>query len=359
MNKNQKVQHESIDVSAAELPIPTLEEIIPNYPAVKSVSPSCQIMPLNSPQRIRELCQSMTAAGQINPIDLDSEGSLLNGRHRLIACSMLDIAPEFRTIDPESSLEHVLADITQREYNPAAYAWIAMQIEARVKRCYKASHPTNNGKLLGNQPLKKDFKIDIGDRQRFHINKGESIQSAAIRMAGATLSAVRRLTTVSNSDPELAQKAIRGEMTLRACERALKMPRDKSDCQPNRTQQAGGRDQKLRDPVPAVIQMYPSDERNREDASLEQGQDDIDDLSRASDSPAGDEQGENHSTVELPGGLTQYHQGDRTAILSPRRFKDGVAYWNLLLLTPAASFSKRFIDADAGSAYLKKFFGTK
>lgn len=205
----------------AKLTIPSLQQAIDQSDEVTGIAPECEIMPLNSDAKTTSLCESIRSAGQTNPIHLDSIGKLLNGRHRLIACCALGVKPEFKTVEPANKLMHVLADTNQREYNVAARASIALKVEVFLKkRCRELKDLPGSDILAGRRARKKN-SIDTGGSQPTEVNEGETLRDAAIRLAGSTTSAVRRLVTVIKKDPELAEQAIAGQITLRKAEEAL------------------------------------------------------------------------------------------------------------------------------------------
>ncbi|QEF97881.1 hypothetical protein Mal15_19270 [Stieleria maiorica] len=206
----------------AELgPLPTIEHAIERYDQVTGVTEECGIMPLNSESQIQQLCESIKSTGQTVPIDITSDGKLLNGRHRLIACCALGIRPEFRIVDPQSPLQHVLADTNQREYNAATRAWIALEIEKLLRS--RIGEPNGKPDAQSNDDGEEDVEvlaeIYVGDGKSIELAPGETVREAAIRLARSSRSAVRRLTTVLNKDRALAIQAVHGEITLKDAER--------------------------------------------------------------------------------------------------------------------------------------------
>lgn len=217
----KKGQSNQIDIDS--LKIPSLEEAIASSDRILGVSPECEIMPMNQESKIRGLCESIHSIGQKHAIEITSGGLLVNGRHRLIACAALGTEPEFKTVDPSKTLMVVLAEVHQREYNTATLAWIALKLEVYLNERCKQLTSIGAKEVSLNRRAEKSCEIPLGDGQRFRIMKGETIREAAIRNAGSTMSAVRRLTTVINRDTDLAMKAVHGEMNLREAERELEL----------------------------------------------------------------------------------------------------------------------------------------
>lgn len=214
----------------AEMPIPRLEKVIRDHPTIKSVSDACLLLPTLSKANQRRLCTSIAKTGQTQLIDVTSAGVLLNGRHRLIACFMLGIEPKLRQIDPDNAVEFVLADQYQRSYNRAARAQIALELETLIKEKARLldepAFAAEASKLQSGRRFCVDLDVYFTDRKPLHLEEGESVRVAAIRMAGSTPSAVRRLITLQNKSPDLAKRAVQGGILLRDAERELQRQAD-------------------------------------------------------------------------------------------------------------------------------------
>lgn len=213
--------------SIDQLKVPTIEQAIQWSGRVTGVSAECGIMPKRSEDDIRSLCRSIESVGQTTPIDLSPDGLLINGRHRLIACFMLGITPQFREVSPENVLGHVLSDMDQRQYNAAARAYIAIQIEELLNSRLKLLQQEQKDQILDHRRVKKDVTLPLDDGQTIELRKGSAIRDKSIELAKSTRSAVRRLKTLINQNAELAQAAIDGEKKLRDGERLIQSRRRK------------------------------------------------------------------------------------------------------------------------------------
>lgn len=202
-------------------PIPTISEAIEAHPEIRSMAPACRLLPKRSPTQIRELCRSIAETGQVHPINVDSSGALLNGRHRLLACHMLGIRAETTTVSADSSIEYVLADRHQRSYGAATLAQIALNLQAMITQCGSLERDSEVS-VHPKSRFKDDTAVHFQGQKPLLVFRGECVRDAAIRLSDSTVSAVRRLITIRRKDPKLAAGAVAGEIDLRTAERQLR-----------------------------------------------------------------------------------------------------------------------------------------
>jgi hypothetical protein len=62
-----------------------------------AVHPVAALFPMLADDELDELAASIKANGLLQPIVIDTEGAILDGRHRLKACQKADVKPRFET----------------------------------------------------------------------------------------------------------------------------------------------------------------------------------------------------------------------------------------------------------------------
>jgi hypothetical protein len=105
------------------------------------VHPFAEIFPMMSPPEFADLVADIKANGLINPVTLDAEGRVLDGRNRLSACSEAGIEPRFVKCDPDVDPLSVLVSLNVKRRNlsaaqkaiAAADAWVQAEAEGRVE----------------------------------------------------------------------------------------------------------------------------------------------------------------------------------------------------------------------------------
>jgi ParB-like nuclease domain len=62
-----------------------------------AVHPVAALFPMLADDELDELAASIKANGLLQPIVIDTEGAILDGRHRFKACQKADVKPRFET----------------------------------------------------------------------------------------------------------------------------------------------------------------------------------------------------------------------------------------------------------------------
>ena len=61
-------------------------EILRHYPEIKGIHPAADLFPMVEGDEFRELCADVKERGLAQPITIWTDGTLLDGRNRLMAC---------------------------------------------------------------------------------------------------------------------------------------------------------------------------------------------------------------------------------------------------------------------------------
>jgi hypothetical protein len=61
-------------------------EILRHYPEITGIHPAADLFPMVEGDEFRELCADIKERGLAQPITIWTDGSLLDGRNRLLAC---------------------------------------------------------------------------------------------------------------------------------------------------------------------------------------------------------------------------------------------------------------------------------
>jgi ParB-like chromosome segregation protein Spo0J len=162
---------------------------------MQKVHPFAAAFPPLAPEAFDALCADIQANGLRNPITVDKDGQVLDGRNRLAACENVGVNPVFETYtgdDPEGFI--LSANVHRRHITPSQRAAvIVLQIR---KGGFKA--------------VKR---------------KGESTRETLASMAGTSLGTVQAAQYVSDKGgrraSELLESVISGELSLQKAKREI------------------------------------------------------------------------------------------------------------------------------------------
>jgi hypothetical protein len=170
------------------------QEILADY----NIHPAAELFPLMDKAELRELSADIKAHGLIHPI-VQHEGQILDGRNRLVACLMADIAAEFIEWEPNGSpTEWVLSvNLKRRQLTASQRAAVATE-----------SLPLLEAEAKARQGARNDI-VEIVP---------PSVQGKARDKAAAAVNVNPRYVSdakaIKEASPETFQKVLAGEVSI-------------------------------------------------------------------------------------------------------------------------------------------------
>jgi len=80
------------------------------------VHPAAAMFPMMSPDELADLADDIKANGLLQPIVLDADGTLIDGRNRMAACAAAGVTPRFTQLNGHDPIEYVLASNVMRRH---------------------------------------------------------------------------------------------------------------------------------------------------------------------------------------------------------------------------------------------------
>lgn len=165
-------------------------------PKVIKLHPLCEMFPPIAQQELELLADSILANGLREPI-VTYEGMVLDGQNRLAACAIAGVKPVFKEYSGNDALAFVLdANLYRRHLNTAQKAQIASRLATMQRGGDRKSRSAQK-----NQSIGQYFDLTVED---------------AAKRCDVSRDAVLKYRRVETLDPYLAEKAVRGEVTLYA-----------------------------------------------------------------------------------------------------------------------------------------------
>lgn len=148
--------------------------------------------PAMIPSEMSTLVDDIQRNGLIDPIVLDADGRVLDGRHRLEACRRAKVEPRFRAYEGDDPAAFVLSkNLARRHLSASQRAMVAARI-AELPR----GRPGRSAFMPVSQP-EAASALHVSERS------------------------VRKARRVIREAPELADQVDRGEITVGAAERSV------------------------------------------------------------------------------------------------------------------------------------------
>jgi ParB-like chromosome segregation protein Spo0J len=183
----------------------------------REVHPVADLFPMLADDELAELAEDIRQRGLLQPIVLDGDGRVLDGRNRLAACKLAGVAPEFVGYHGDDPDGYALAvNIARRHLSKGQQAMVAARA-ALVSKGTKASAAKAVGVSAGRVAQAATVVAhapDLADA----VVAGAMGLDEAYRIARENKtkgeSAEAQLAQLRADDAELADKVVEGELTL-------------------------------------------------------------------------------------------------------------------------------------------------
>lgn len=180
------------------------------------VHPVADLFPMLADDELAELAEDIRQRGLLQPIVLDADGRVLDGRNRLAACALAGVDPTFETYAGDDPDGFALSVNTQRrnltkgqramlivesgasiEYTDAGDgSKISKQYISRARVVKQYAPALVNAVISGADQLNRAYEFAQSEKSK---SEGAEAQLAQLR----------------GDDPELAAKVVEGDLTLR------------------------------------------------------------------------------------------------------------------------------------------------
>jgi ParB-like chromosome segregation protein Spo0J len=129
------------------------------------VHPVADLFPMLADDELQELADDIRERGLLQPIVLDAEGRVLDGRNRLAACALAGIEPTFETYAGEDADGYALAvNINRRHLRPSQRYLLIEKARRRTKvRKLTIAHTAGEKLGLSEAAVVLDYAPDLAE----------------------------------------------------------------------------------------------------------------------------------------------------------------------------------------------------
>src|SRR4249919_264614 len=190
----------------------------------RQVHPVAALFRMLTADELKALAADISERGQLQPIVLDAEGRVLDGRNRLAACELAEVEPVFTTYEGDDPDGYALAVNSQRrDLTQGKRALIAVRLSSKLE--------LNGNRRPGDQrDLARDLRVPksrvaeaalvdrwapaLGDA----VLRGSETLSVAVEKAREEKRKDEenqaKLDRLSNEDPKLRARVDDGRITV-------------------------------------------------------------------------------------------------------------------------------------------------
>jgi protein gp37 len=182
--------------------IPTIQDVIADFPEFSGIHPIANVFPMQQPEDFWELVENVRSTGLLHSIRREKEtGLLIDGRNRLLACSITGTLFEVEDIPADRVLDVVVADnLLSKKFDASQRAIVAADLSPYYERQAKERQIRKTADSVP-EKVPEQSKQDSRD--------------AAGRAAGVNGRYVDMAKQVAKVSPKLAESVRQGEVKLK------------------------------------------------------------------------------------------------------------------------------------------------
>lgn len=187
-------------------------EILRHYPEVTGIHPAADLFPIIEGDEFKELCADIKERGLAQPITIWTDGSLLDGRNRLLACYETHqevVLDRYEGTDPvQFSLS---ANLHRRHLNAGQRAVVALKVRELLQPAAKERIADAGRSSAPGKPSEK-ASADLRDLSTTTEHRKSTAEAA--KVTGASTRAVEQAARVEKIAPDLLPQVQAGTMAL-------------------------------------------------------------------------------------------------------------------------------------------------
>ena len=208
----------------------SIQSILRHYHEITGIHPAADLFPLIEGQEFKELCADIKSRGLSQPITIYKDGSLLDGRNRLLACYETNqevVIDQYTGNDPvQFSLS---ANLQRRHLNPGQRAVVALKVRELLQPLAKERQREAGEQFGKGAKVSADLREAMCERSTQNQSKPAEVKplappaastehrkytAQAAKATGASARAVEQAARVAKVAPDLIPQVQAGTLAL-------------------------------------------------------------------------------------------------------------------------------------------------
>jgi protein gp37/ParB-like chromosome segregation protein Spo0J len=195
-------------------------EILRHYDEISGIHPAADLFPMVEGDELRELCADIKERGLQQPIIVWRDGTLLDGRNRLVACYRTNQEVVLETYEGEDPVQFSLsANLHRRHLNAGQRAFVAL----KVRELLQPAARERQGERTDLKPSMEDISADLRESSRSTSavavqpptrSEERKTTAQAAKAVGASTRSVEQAARVAKVAPDLLPQVQAGTMAL-------------------------------------------------------------------------------------------------------------------------------------------------
>jgi protein gp37/ParB-like chromosome segregation protein Spo0J len=193
-------------------------DILRHYPEITGIHPAADLFPMVDGPEFAELCADIKERGLHQPITIWTDGTLLDGRNRLLACYETHQEVVLDRYDGTDPVQFSLsANLHRRHLNAGQRAFVALKVRELLRPAAKE----RQGERTDLKPKASDISADLRESSQVQVAlpsatsaEQRKTTAQAAKAVGASPRAVEQAARVERSAPDLLPQVQAGTMAL-------------------------------------------------------------------------------------------------------------------------------------------------
>jgi hypothetical protein len=189
-----------------------------------TIHPAADLFPMIAEPDMADLARDIAEHGQQEPIWTDDDGAVLDGRNRLVACTMAGVAPVMRRWEPragDTPVAFVLSkNLHRRHLSASQRATIAVEMEPLIAAEHaRAREQRRQAKAEQVEAARKTpAAVPVVEFSAVPPKAQGRARDTAARAVGVSAGYVNDAKDLRQADPDTFDQVKRGELTLPAAQ---------------------------------------------------------------------------------------------------------------------------------------------
>lgn len=192
-------------------------DILRHYPEITGIHPAADLFPMVDGDEFRELCDDIKERGLNQPITIWTDGTLLDGRNRLLACYETHqevVLDRYQGTDPvQFSLS---ANLHRRHLSEGQRAVVGLKVRQLLQPAAKERQREaviESNKARAADPVSADRR-SMDSTPEPNVAEQRKVAAQAAKAVGASTRSVEKAARVERSAPDLLPQVQAGTMAL-------------------------------------------------------------------------------------------------------------------------------------------------
>lgn len=198
-------------------------DILRHYDEITGIHPAADLFPMVEGDELRELCADIKERGLQQPIVVWRDGTVLDGRNRLMACYRTNQEVVLEKYEGDDPVQFSLsANLRRRHLTPSQRNMTGALAEELLEKL-RAEAAERQRRAGGDRRSQEARAVSVPVREAVQAPPHERKSAAqAAKLVGGSTSGIEKAARIKREAPDLVPRVMAGSLTVKEAEREVK-----------------------------------------------------------------------------------------------------------------------------------------